>query len=298
MPRRKPAADHLFKKNVSLLLKTIAVLSIVLAVFAACEKEYSFERGPEDQWATGSLRSVSGDCQPAEVHGVYEQNNILEDSNYVFVQVHFTSPGRYHIFSDTQNGFSFSDSAVVTDTGYQSIKLKAAGIPVLAQKTSFLVRFDTSICTFSIDVPPTIVTGPATVNLADSAWEFHHENQFYHGYFDGASTETSNGSTTLTLVGLTATKDTAIAILVGINSSSIKTGTYTSTATASFLFFDRSGTNIYNADKTTAGVEVAVEITAYEAATKIVEGTFSGTALNKGNEKVPVSGGKFKAQLD
>ena len=74
--------------------------------------------------ATGSLKSFSGDCEPITVGGVYKQNSFLGDSNYAIVTVHFTSPGHYKIATDIQNGFSFQDSAVVTDTGYQTIKLK------------------------------------------------------------------------------------------------------------------------------------------------------------------------------
>lgn len=45
-------------------------------------------------------------------------------------------------------------------------------------------------------------------------------------------------------------------------------------------------------------MELTVVITAYDAATQIVEGTFSGTALNQANQQITITGGKFKAQLD
>ncbi|MDB5247546.1 MAG: hypothetical protein JWQ40_1940 [Segetibacter sp.] len=370
-------------------------------LFAACVKEYSFERGPAGSVAKGSLRATSGDCQPATINGVYKQDGTVGDSNYVIVQVRFTSPGRYKIFTDTQNGFSFYDSSVVADTGYQSIKLKATGKPILAQVTNFLVAFDTSFCRFSVPVVGTAATytlagspnscsnsnvqgiytvgtalsafntvtlranvatigsysitttttngitfqgsgnftstglqtvalqgigmpttpgknmipvasgtsdcgfivnvmaGGGVINRADSAWQFRQGNNYFHGYFDGALTDnSSSGSTILTLVGLTPTKDTAIAILVNMEgSSTVKPGTYKSSTSSTFVFFNYTGNTIYTADKTTRGVELTVVITAYDAATQIAEGTFSGTVLNQANQQVPIAQGKFKAQI-
>src|SRR4051794_2370743 len=136
----------------------LAMVFTALLFLTGCIKEYSFERGPVDSVANGSLRNTSGNCQPVTINGVYKQDNTLGDSNYVIVQVRFTSPGRYKIFTDTQNGFSFENSSAITDTGYQSIKLKATGKPALAQATNFLVAFDTSFCTFSVPVVGTAAT--------------------------------------------------------------------------------------------------------------------------------------------
>lgn len=322
----------------------------------------------------------------------------------MIVEVRFASPGWYKIFTDTQNGFSFGDSALVVDTGYQSIKLKASAKPILAQATDFLVAFDTSFCIFLVPVIGTTnanyalvaaatscsnfslqgtyavgatlsennrvilevnvtsvggylmttstvngmtfsaagnftATGLQTVSLqgsgtpatpgkdiqvtagssncsfivnvavddtgggtinSNSVWEFSQDDNFYHGYFDGALTVDTSGSTVLTLVGLTfATQDTAIAISVYMEgSNTVKPGTYKSSTSSFFVFFDSSGNGIYAADKTTGGVELTIVITKYVAATQLVEGTFSGTALNQANQPISITGGKFKAQLN
>ncbi|MBD0285485.1 MAG: hypothetical protein ICV79_08685 [Flavisolibacter sp.] len=286
------------------MMKAFSYIGMALATlyfFAACTKEYSFERGPAGSIAIGSLRSVSGDCQPVTISGVYKQDSLVGNDNYVIVQVHFTSPGRYKIFTDTQNGFSFQDSALVVDTGYQSIKLKARGKPILAQTTNFSVAFDTSFCMFSVPVVGITNSGTGgAINASESAWEFTEGNNSFHGYFDGALTYDTSGSTILTLVGLTSpTKDKAIAISVYIaGSSSVKPGTYKSSGLSYFVFFDRAGNFIYTADKYTSGAEMTIVVTKYDAATRIVEGTFSGTAFNQANQQVSITGGKFKAQLN
>lgn len=390
-------------------MNTSKFLSITLAVlffFIQCKKEYSFEGGATDKTATGSLRSTSGNCHTAIVNGVYKQDSALDNTNSVVITVHFTSPGQYKIFTDTQNGFYFQDSSYITDTGYIQVTLKAKGKPAVAQTTNFSVVFDTSTCSFSV---PVIGATPATytlagspnacanfivkgsynvgqvlsslntvalqvnvtsigsysistsavngmtfsasgnftntglqqvllqavgrpqvagnnvipvsvgsstcnftinvgaanssdttdINLAASAWEFVQGSNSFHGYFDGALSQVINGSTVVTLVGLTPTKDTAIAILINIaGSSAVKTGTYKSSSSSTFVFFDHRGTNIYYADSTTTAAELTIALTAYNAVTQIIEGSFSGTVLNQMNSQVVITAGKFKAKLN
>lgn len=270
----------------------------ILYLYTGCKKEYSFEGNPEDEMATGTLRNNTGDCAPITISGVYKQDSSLGEGNYVELAVHFASPGQYKIVTGTQNGFSFDNSSVISDTGYRTIKLKATGKPLQARTTQFIVSFDTSYCSFSVEVNPSVATIPTDVNSSDSAWKFSQGNRVFNGYFDGALTDDINGSHVLTLVGLTSTKDSAIAILIDMGGSVVKIGTFKSTTSVTFSFFDYQGSNIYAADKTTSGVELTVIITAYNAVTRVVEGTFSGTVLDRNNLKVTLSGGKFKAQHD
>jgi hypothetical protein len=274
-------------------------LIILLLVFA-CKKEYSYERGPEDLIASGYLGKKSGECAPATINGIYKSGIELGTDHSVTVQVYFTSPGKYEIVTDSQNGFSFAQSGTVTDTGYHSITLKPKGKPIESRKSTFSVRFDTSICFFSIPVFPEgipSVSSPAALNSSDSAWKFTVENKTYQGFLDGASTHVLNGATIITLVGLTPTKDSAIAIIINMKGTPILTGNYKTPAEATFLFFGSNGTNIFSADKILPGVELSVAITKYDAANNIIEGSFSGTILNSANSIIPLTSGKFKAQL-
>ncbi len=133
-------------------MKTIKYLAIVIAglfLFAACQKELSFEKGSV---ATGSLKDSSGNCLPVVPNGNYLVDSTLTDNNYVLIQVNFSAPGNYNISTDSSNGFSFQATGSVKDTGLQNIKLTGTGKPTLAQLTNFSVAFDSSICMFSIPV--------------------------------------------------------------------------------------------------------------------------------------------------
>jgi hypothetical protein len=141
-------------------MKTLRYLIIVLLgifIFTACAKEFSFETGSLDGRATGSLKNLGGDCQDITINGQYIKDSTLRDSSYVTVQVNFTTPGLYNIYTDTANGFSFRDSGYMVATGLQSVKLKAVGQPVVSQPTNFTVFLDTSYCMFTVNVTNTPV---------------------------------------------------------------------------------------------------------------------------------------------
>lgn len=149
-------------------MKSVKYLAIVLSgifLFAACQKEFSFETGNP---ATGSLKDTSGNCLPITVNGTYSVDSTLTDSNFVSVQVRFTTPGSYTIATDSSNGFGFQGSGSVKDTGLHTIRLKGTGKPNLARVTNFLVAFDSSSCTFSVSVGGSPIGPPATYTLAGS----------------------------------------------------------------------------------------------------------------------------------
>ena len=68
----------------------------MIFLFIACAKEYSFEGNETtNEYATGSLKNIAGNCEGIAVHGEYIKKQIAGDNNYVVVQVNFTSPGIY-----------------------------------------------------------------------------------------------------------------------------------------------------------------------------------------------------------
>lgn len=153
------------KKLFICFMKSLKCLIIVLSSFlllVGCAKELSFENGIPLTVASGSLKSISGNCMPVSINGKYVNNTALTDSNYVIVQVNFTSPGTYTISTDTANGFSFQGSGITADSGLQSITLRGIGKPASAQSTNFLVAFDTSVCFFSVNVSDSAITPPVT----------------------------------------------------------------------------------------------------------------------------------------
>jgi hypothetical protein len=146
-------------------MKSFKYLSTVLAglvLFIACQKELSVESGFAGKVAVGSLLDSANNCQNIAINGTYTVDGTLTSDNYVTLHVNLTEGGRYTIFTDTQNGFSFQDSGFLA-AGPQTVRLKAAGRPILAKPTIFTVSFDTSFCSFTINV---IGNTPAVFSLA------------------------------------------------------------------------------------------------------------------------------------
>ncbi|HJV19153.1 MAG TPA: hypothetical protein VJ552_04675 [Sediminibacterium sp.] len=121
-----------------------------LGIFAiSCSKEISFETGGTGT-AVGSLTDSTGNCKNSEVKGEYEINTQLNDSNYVKVNVLFSSIGKYKIYSDTVNGMWFADSGFNQITGAAVIRLKGKGMPLSSGTADFVLHYGTSKCNFSV----------------------------------------------------------------------------------------------------------------------------------------------------
>lgn len=121
-----------------------------LSIFAlSCSKELSFETGGTGT-AVGTLTDSLGNCRNSEVKGDYEINTQLNDSNYVKVNVTFSSIGKYKIYTDTVNGMWFADSGFNQITGPAVIRLKGKGMPLSSGTADFVLHYGTSKCSFSV----------------------------------------------------------------------------------------------------------------------------------------------------
>ncbi len=410
-------------------MKTIKYLGFILAalfIFIACQKETSLETGFSGAGAVGTLGSVAGQCDSnTEIHGEYVRDSVLNDSNYVIVQLNVANPGIYKIITETENGFSFYDSGYIINTGYQNIRLKSIGRPIAAQNTSFLVTFGESFCSFTIPVSDTpnkkaafgidSIAGCGTINgaykqgtplnpntnyiqllmnvvhvgsysvstpihngmrfsasgnfasigrnqtvilrgsgtpikgyvnpgkdtvilatrytvanktyidtcrylfpvdtlgsiippggatAADSAWQFSQGSKFNFGPIDSLLDTTYSGLRVLGLGGYnyagTAKGDTLFGISFKIPTGVPVAGTYNTNNPldgAAFAFADSANNPIYSALPTIPTVNVTITVVSYNATTKIVIGTFTGTAQNSGGTPVNITGGKFTAKL-
>ncbi|WP_153800004.1 hypothetical protein [Foetidibacter luteolus] len=280
--------------------RAVAIIVAWLFLLVNCSKEYSYEGGSASPLpAIYSLEGSPLACPNTELTGSYTEGTALTPSNTVTLWVNVSRPGSYSISTATVNGIAFSSSGHFTVTGLQQVILQGNGTPASGGVTVVPVNAAGSYCVFEINVTPAESDEPENINLADSAWMFSQGGRSYHGYFDGALTDTVNGSLVVTLVGLVPSKDTAIAVLVDIpGSSTVQKGSYSSLNAVTFTFFDRGGNTLYRADKTTPTAELTVAITAYNAPTQLIEGTFTGTVLNRTNQKVQLTDGKFKAVLN
>jgi hypothetical protein len=125
-----------------------------LLLEVSCAKEYSYEGGPV---SLGYLVKDSlGNCSYTTVQGDYKTGIPFTDSNFLQVVVHIGRKGRYNISSNQQNGYSFSASGNLTDTGVAQVKLFASGKPLKAGIDIFTIMYDSSLCQVAVAVADTI----------------------------------------------------------------------------------------------------------------------------------------------
>jgi len=130
------------------IFKRLIVIALSVVFFGGCQKELNFDGEP----AHGSLKSaITGDCNPITVNGFYQEDSTLNADNWVEVQVNTNFAGNFDIRSDTVNGFSFYRVGYLP-LGLSTVRLPATGKPDTAINTTFTIRFDTSFCTFTINV--------------------------------------------------------------------------------------------------------------------------------------------------
>ena len=130
------------------------ILLFLAVLFSACKKEYSYEGGPK----------LSGYCTNVVAGGNYIVGKELTDSNFLLISVHATTKGSYSITSDTVNGFSFSGSGTVPDTGVTELQMIARGKPTMPDTSIFNIDFDSSVCQVQVVVLDTLVNVVQTTN--------------------------------------------------------------------------------------------------------------------------------------
>src|SRR6187455_3613447 len=102
------------------LIKISSLLIVTSLIFAACQKETSFEQGTSTL-SVGSLSvDASGNCLGAVVSGTYFKDTAIKASNYVDVSVKVDTIGSYTVSSDTVNGYYFKATGSFSATGAQS----------------------------------------------------------------------------------------------------------------------------------------------------------------------------------
>lgn len=281
-------------------------------VYISCTKEYSLENAAIIP-ATGSLKDSSGNCGTAVIRGNYYEDSVMTDSNVVTIPVRIFTPGTYKVMTNQANGVRFADSGYFATSGNKTLRLKAFGKSQADTIVTYTIQFDTSICSFSIEYLPKSVgpTPPPAVNLQDSAWSFNIGSQFFYGPFDGGVTQITlpppANTVALTMSGATfVTRDTAFILTVGNTTGAAITAkdynsNYQNGEGCQLSFTDVGATPapvvIFNAGPTTTGVNIITTVTQYNLTTKIIQGTFTGTARGPSNTIVNVTNGKFRAQV-
>jgi hypothetical protein len=154
---------------------TGVLISSILLLAIACRKEYSYEGGRVPLVAAGSLSDSSGNCGGVTINGSYKTNVALTDNNYITVQANISSAGSYTIYTDTVNGYYFNATGYAGATGFQSVKLRGYGTPLVATAAGFTLHFNDGSCMF------TIAPDSATLNLSGNCNATHVNGIYIEG---------------------------------------------------------------------------------------------------------------------
>ncbi len=125
-----------------------------LYIYIASEfkwKEVLFGSGEILYPASLSIGTGSS-CANTTVIGYYIAGCQLLGSQHVTLDATVSSPGAWSIFTDTVNGYSFSGSGIVTNTGTVQLTLDAQGTPQVTQTdlfTATVTMGGNSSCTFN-----------------------------------------------------------------------------------------------------------------------------------------------------
>lgn len=226
--------------------------------------------------------------------GIYKQGTATSAANTMKVPVTVTTAGVYTITTNAVNGISFSGSGTLA-VGAQEITLTAnGGTPVSYGYFTYTVSGGAATCTFRMFHLPSIAS-------EDYKWSFKVGTTTYSGYTmvtdmytpgqaDIFGPDASGNEWQVDLKHGTAGGSIGIGNYPGVYATGKFTQNfyYTTTTATVFGFVPGFGTNI------------TTDVTVYNTTTKIIEGTFSGTA-RQGNEDtgpiVTVTEGRFKARL-
>jgi len=132
-------------------MKLTSLLTVALAalLFLSCQKEID----GSSMLSRGTLKeSLSGSCLPSSVAGIYTEDSLLNATHYIDLQVNVTEAGPYVVKSDTVNGYSFYGEGDFTVTGLNNVRVFASGRPVNTGVNTFMMTYDSSVCSIDVTV--------------------------------------------------------------------------------------------------------------------------------------------------
>ena len=233
-----------------------------------------------------------GDCSAAVPAGTYAIGTALGASNTVTISANVVTAGVYSASTNTVNGMSFSVSnAVFSGTGAQTITLVGTGTPIAAGDFDFDVTAGSSTCTFTV----TVVAAPSIYT-----WSFKVGSTTYSGDCEEGEMVTTPINA-FAVNGTNAAND-GFSIGIANLSGAITNGTYpgapttlpTGKFTLVFFYESAAGPTTYDYAPL-QGVNITTSNVTVNTGTHVVQGTFSGTAVDENGATVNITQGTFKA---
>ena len=276
---------------------------ILFTIVFSCTKEFSFE----NHSAKGTLKDLSGVCFQQTVQGTY-YNGITPgaDTAYIVLTVNVTKTGTYSILTDKQNGFSFANSGTFTSLGINTIYLKPTGTPVDHTPTNFIISFDTSVCSLTINVYDSSILHQNTppVIQPDFNWRFTDAKRgvTYKGLFEDNYTLSFGLLTVLVLSTKKAQApgDSTFTMNIAFPAGAITPGTYSTDDAPTGIVFRTFSEPCGNCAgggliPISSGATVTINVTDYDPSTKVIKGNFNGTTMDWTNELATIKNGVFTA---
>lgn len=211
-----------------MIMRFTILLVVASMIFFSCQKEISGVILSKP--SVGSLqKDGAGDCLSSSVIGTFKKDEILNSSNYVNINVTVDSTGSYTITTDTVNGYSFKASGNFSSAGAQTVKLSASGKPIAAGTDIFTVKYNGTVCQFSVTV--TAPTGGSSAYSIDCA------NAVLSGAYESGTAMTASNTVVLnvnvTTIGTWSLTTTAVNDITFSGSGDFtSTGVQTITLTA------------------------------------------------------------------
>lgn len=258
------------------------LLGITLLI-ASCQKELSYEAG----LGKGTLKKdVTGECLPVTVNGTYQKDTVLKSLvHFVDIQVDVSEVGSYSIKTDSINGYSFNGSGYFTVQGLNTVRLIGAGKPLAPGFDMFTVKFDTSVCQFSVTVTGT--GGGGSTTAADSIVATIDGSNTTFKIRDSAKLDNKSipGYSAIEIFGDNNTAgDETFTLVVAKMGTTVTPGIYTvNQGPATIVAADYATlTNDFTAVTGTSPQSPGFTITISSITSTKVIGTFSGKILENG----------------
>jgi hypothetical protein len=227
-------------------------------------------------------------CGSAVVNGDYTQAATLTAANTISVELTATTAGAY-LITGTVNGMTFTGSGTAV-AGAQTVTLTGSGAPLEGGDFSIPLAGGTATCNVDITVEDIPVP-------TDMVWEFKQGSTTYSGPSTGGVAGTIDNAEALSFNGTSAVGNFAFVFSIR-KVGGLTTGDYSTKLSSPYtqviLLNVSTAETMYISS--IAGGALTMKITLLDRANKIIQGTFSGTALNAAGTLVPVSG-SFKGPI-
>jgi hypothetical protein len=272
--------------------REVTLFLFIFFIVAGCQRTISW-----DFSAKGTLKDDSGNCFPPSVSGTFYNGITPEsDSAFVEVKVNVFSPGTYIISTDPQNGLRFVDSGSFNTIGIHIVRLKPTGKPVTANQTNFTVHFDTSICSFTLDV-----NDSSKLNKDLNTWHYTDIKRgiTYRGTINATYFLATSSNNLLSLREETPDpNDTTFQVGIAFQGL-LGPGIY-KTDTLNNVALSLKGRCIncaWGVMYKLKGAITTIVIKSYDPVTKIIKGSFSGTTVDWYDSIANIDDGEFSAVL-